>query len=146
MRVLICGGRKFNDWEFFRDTLEKIALKRFPRSEPDQYGNFLYEVIIISGGAKGADQMAIDWAIVNWCPFEEYKADWDDMSKPCFPKMKGTKVYNALAGLKRNQRMIDEGKPDLVIAFPGGNGTKDMISRANKSGIEVIEVEKIFEE
>jgi hypothetical protein len=33
--------------------------------------------------------------------------------------------------------MIDEGKPDLVIAFPGGRGAADMVSRAIKAGIRV---------
>ena len=36
--------------------------------------------------------------------------------------------------------MLDEGKPDLVIAFPGGKGTADMARRAREAGIEVIEV------
>jgi hypothetical protein len=44
------------------------------------------------------------------------------------------------AGPIRNQRMIDEGKPDLVIAFPGGRGTADMVSRAKKAGIPVQEI------
>ncbi len=38
--------------------------------------------------------------------------------------------------------MIDEGKPDLVIAFPGRRGTADMKARALKAGIAVIEVPK----
>jgi hypothetical protein len=33
--------------------------------------------------------------------------------------------------------MIDGGKPDLVITFPGGRGTADMVRRAEKAGIEV---------
>jgi predicted Rossmann-fold nucleotide-binding protein len=33
-----------------------------------------------------------------------------------------------------------EWKPDLVVAFPGGSGTADMVSRARGAGIEVIEV------
>jgi hypothetical protein len=36
--------------------------------------------------------------------------------------------------------MIDEGKPDLVVAFPGGRGTADMVKRAKKANVEVIEV------
>jgi formate dehydrogenase assembly factor FdhD len=36
--------------------------------------------------------------------------------------------------------MLDEGKPDLVIAFTGGRGTTDMVTRAKNAGIEVIEV------
>ena len=44
------------------------------------------------------------------------------------------------AGHIRNQQMIDEGKPDLVVAFPGGAGTADMIRRAKKHNLKVIEV------
>ena len=44
------------------------------------------------------------------------------------------------AGPIRNQRMIDEGRPDLVVAFPGGTGTADMVERARVAGIRVIEI------
>jgi hypothetical protein len=50
------------------------------------------------------------------------------------------RLYNAAAGGIRNQRMLDEEKPNLVVAFPGGNGTADMCRRANSAGLEVIEV------
>ena len=40
----------------------------------------------------------------------------------------------------RNQQMIDEGKPDLVVAFLGGRGTTDMVKRARIAGGKVIEV------
>jgi UDP-N-acetylmuramoylalanine-D-glutamate ligase len=36
--------------------------------------------------------------------------------------------------------MLDVGKPDLVVAFPGGRGTADMVRRAKEAGVEVIEV------
>jgi hypothetical protein len=38
--------------------------------------------------------------------------------------------------------MLDEGKPDLVVAFPGGGGTKDMITRALGAGVSVHEVNR----
>jgi hypothetical protein len=34
--------------------------------------------------------------------------------------------------------MLNEGKPDLVVAFPGGRGTADMVKRARAAGIELI--------
>ena len=46
--------------------------------------------------------------------------------------------YGVSAGPIRNQKMIDEGKPDLVFAFPGGRGTTDMIRRAAVAGIRVV--------
>lgn len=80
---------------------------------------------IIHGGAKGADLWADYWAVHNFCPVHEFKADWDKHGKS--------------AGPIRNQQMLDEGKPDLVIAFPGGRGTEDMKARARKAGVKVIE-------
>jgi hypothetical protein len=49
---------------------------------------------------------------------------------------------NSQAGPLRNQRMLDEGKPDLVVAFPGGGGTKDLVRRAVKAGVSVHEVNR----
>jgi len=46
------------------------------------------------------------------------------------------------AGPLRNQRMLDEGKPDLVVAFSGSGGTKDMVRRAVKAGVSVHEVNR----
>ena len=37
--------------------------------------------------------------------------------------------------------MLDEGQPDLVLAFPGGSGTLDMMRRAIKAKILVIKGE-----
>lgn len=125
-RILVCGGRDYADWMHFRDVMEEIAQEKFDRTEPDVDGNFLYTVTIISGAARGADQMAIDWAVINWCRFEEYPADWNQ--------------HGRRAGPIRNQKMLDEGKPDLVIAFPGGIGTHDMVRRAKKAGIEVLKI------
>lgn len=82
---------------------------------------------IIQGGASGADSLAWDYAYVNNLPCTRYPALW--------------KVQGKAAGPIRNQRMLDEGKPDLVIAFPGGAGTADMVRRARKAGVEVRVVE-----
>lgn len=36
--------------------------------------------------------------------------------------------------------MLSEGKPSLVVAFPGGEGTADMVRKARAAGVEVVEV------
>lgn len=61
---------------------------------------------------------------VKHLPFE---ADWH--------------THGRAAGPIRNRRMIEEGKPDLVVAFPGGRGTANMVNQARAAGIEVREVE-----
>lgn len=81
---------------------------------------------IINGGADGADRLSTLWAKSREIDFKEYPADWS----------KGK-----AAGIIRNAEMLKEEKIDLVIAFPGGNGTKDMVERSKRAGVEVVEVE-----
>jgi hypothetical protein len=68
--------------------------------------------------------LAAQWAQGAGVKLETYPAEWDRFGKA--------------AGPKRNQVMIDQGRPDLVVAFAGGNGTADMVNRAKKAGIEVV--------
>ena len=82
--------------------------------------------LLCQGGANGADQLARAWAITHDIPYVTYEADWSQGRK---------------AGPLRNQQMLDEFKPDLVVAFPGGRGTADMVRRAKAVGVEVREVE-----
>lgn len=129
MRILICGGRDFNDWDSF--GLPLLTALRYHMYEYAGWSGTtplpLQDFVIISGGAPGADTLAIQWANYNNVPFEVYPALWN--------------VHGKSAGFIRNQQMIDEGKPDLVISFPGGNGTKDMITRAMKHNIKVIKID-----
>jgi hypothetical protein len=111
MRILVCGGRDYNDHKKVHDTL-------LPYLD--------FGTTIIEGGARGADRLAADFASHYGVYHLRYPADWVRFGKR--------------AGAIRNQQMLDEGKPDLVIAFPGGVGTKDMITKARKAGVEVIEV------
>lgn len=128
MRVLIYGGRDFGkDKEEYlagRSYLEKLAIDVFPRTEEDEYGNWLPDVTVISGRAKGADRLGEDWAVANWIRLEEYPADWDKHGKA--------------AGHIRNQQMLDSGV-DAAVQFPGGRGTADMRRRLDKAGVKVYE-------
>ena len=111
MRVLVCGGRDYTD----RARVWKLL--DFNRAKI---------TMIIHGAARGADSLAAEWAqshnIWDW-PFP---ADWQK--------------HGRKAGFLRNQQMLDEASPDLVVAFPGGVGTRMMIALARKAGVRVIEV------
>lgn len=111
MRVLVCGGRAFTNEGLLGSTLEKI---------PDIK-------TIIHGGARGADSLAGLCARLNNIEEEVYYADWD--------------TYGKAAGYIRNKTMLEDGKPDIVVAFPGGKGTAMMVKLAREAGVEVIEVE-----
>lgn len=82
--------------------------------------------VVIEGGARGADACAWKFTKMRGVERLTFPADWSRDGKA--------------AGAIRNQRMLDEGKPDLVVAFPGGNGTADMVRRAKRAGIEVKEI------
>jgi hypothetical protein len=112
MRVLVCGARDYTDASTLWGALDTIRREAHHDT-----------MVVIQGGAHGADQIAREWCRSRHVPYDNYPADWDKHGKS--------------AGPIRNQRMIDQGKPDLVVAFPGGRGTADMVRRAQAAGVPV---------
>lgn len=112
MKVLVCGGRKFNNERFVVEVLND-----FHKMTPID--------MIISGSAPGADRLGELWAQRFGILVERYPAEWDR--------------YGRSAGFKRNAQMINEGKPDLVVAFAGGKGTAHTVKLAKAAGIDVFE-------
>lgn len=113
IRVLVCGGRDWTDEKAVHDFLTKLHEER-------------RIALVIEGGARGADHLARTWARKQGIPNKSFPAHW--------------RVYGRAAGVIRNNTMLHSGKPDLVVAFPGGRGTADMVRRAKAAGVEVIEV------
>lgn len=70
--------------------------------------------------------MALDWASDRHLITETYLADWN--------------THGNSAGPIRNKQMLDEGKPDLILAFPGGKGTADMIRQVSAARLPVLTV------
>jgi hypothetical protein len=110
MRVLVCGGREYADQARVNAVLTPL-LEQFPDLE------------IIEGGATGADTCARLWAQHQNVPVQTFPANW--------------KLYGKRAGYIRNVQMLEEGHPDLVIAFPGGPGTGMMVNLADKANVSV---------
>lgn len=112
MKIIVCGGRNYSDRRCVFNTLDVIHAET-PIT------------ILMHGDANGADRLASSWA--TWggqakTKIETFPAQW----------MK----YGFGAGPRRNQEMLDAG-PDLVVAFPGGRGTADMVRRARAAGVMV---------
>jgi hypothetical protein len=110
-RVLVCGGRDYQDMRTVTRVLDGLV----PRP-----------TLIIQGGAFGADACASEWAYKRDIQERQFTAHWKQNGKA--------------AGPIRNQLMLEEGKPHLVVAFPGGAGTADMVRRAKAAGVPVVEV------
>jgi len=117
MKLLVCGGRDFDDVDFVVDSLCDLH-ETYPITH------------VIAGGAKGADTFAVWWAEEMDIPFTVYKAEWHK--------------YGKKAGYIRNKQMLDEGQPDAVYAFAGGRGTADMVSQSEARGIDVYASSKIL--
>ena len=109
VRTLVCGGRDYDDVDYVYQVLDRYV----PHS------------LIISGHAKGADTIAEMYADERGIPLKLFPADWHKFGKS--------------AGYHRNAQMLEEGKPDRVIAFPGGRGTALMVSLAQDRGVVVLD-------
>lgn len=114
MRILICGDRNWDDWSPITQLLRKEHFLN-----PD--------LVIIEGGAKGADRCARQAAEFLNIPYLEFPADW--------------KRYHKGAGPIRNQQMLAEGRPTKIWAFHKkiweSKGTYSMISFGLRISIPV---------
>lgn len=115
--LLVCGGRDFDDKGLLYATLTRIW------REIRQNG---VKVILVHGGARGADRLAGQWAEEMGVPCIVHAADWDR--------------YGRSAGIIRNIEMFDKWKPSAVVAFKGGKGTAHMVGYARKKGANVLEI------
>ena len=111
MRVIVCGGRHFDDWDAVKRHLDHIH-KETPIT------------MIVHGCASGADSLASKWAFFNQVRTHRFPANWKD--------------YGRSAGPRRNQQMANSGA-DLLVAFPGGKGTQNMVNICRKKGIKVLD-------
>lgn len=114
IRVLVCGGRNYADWRRVSDVMRSIH-----DATPID--------IIIHGCAGGADTLAGLWALSANVRMRGFHADWE--------------THGRAAGPIRNQKMLTVGTPHLVVAFPGGRGTADMVQKARRANIEVREIQ-----
>lgn len=117
MRILVCGSRGWANHSTTYIRIREVLQKKL--SPPYESS------VIIHGNAPCVDKLSGVVAQDLGCQVEAYPADWVNLGRG--------------AGLIRNKRMLDQGKPDLVLAFWDGTsrGTKHMIDLATKAGIPV---------
>lgn len=132
-KVLVTGDREWSD-----GSMVKAALSEFTHN---------WDTTVIQGGARGADWLADLVALQLGMARSTYPAYWNcsayekDTGETCDADSGHRAVHGRPAGVIRNQRMLDEGKPDVVYAFHDdlekSKGTKDMVKRAKRAGIPV---------
>lgn len=111
MKVIICGDRNWTDYKMIEAFI--VTLPK--------------DTIIIEGDCKETDQLS---GLIG------KKYGYEVISVPA-----EWKKYGRKAGPIRNQEILDEYKPDLVVAFHNdiehSKGTKNMIDLAIKAGVHV---------
>ena len=114
-RVLVTGGRDYPD--------RQAVFSRLATCRQEAVRNGLKLIVIHGDCPTGADQLAALWCRREGIDERRYPAQWN--------------LHGRSAGPRRNQRMLDEEQPDLVLAFPGGRGTADLVRRAATAGVLV---------
>lgn len=112
MKVIVAGGREFDNYELMCTTLD-YYFKDLDKKD----------LVIVSGRANGADKLGERYAREHFINVECYGADW--------------KKYGNAAGPIRNRQMAENA--DALVAYHDGKsrGTKNMIETATELGLKV---------
>lgn len=115
LRIIIAGGRDFNNYNLLNSTISNYLKENTNNVE------------IISGAARGADQLGEQFAIEYGYQIKRFSANWN--------------LYGKSAGPIRNRKMAEyasDGQGVLFAFWDGkSRGTKSMINLAKKYGLEV---------
>ena len=110
IKVIIAGGRDFSNYELLEETCD-IAFRKYDQIE------------IVSGVAKGADQLGEKYANSRGHLIKQFPADWDK--------------YGKSAGYRRNNEMADYAGALLAFWDGSSKGTQHMINLAKNKGLVV---------
>ena len=112
-KVIIAGSRGFSNYKLLHEQCNKFLREK----------RKTHNIIIISGGARGADKLGEKYSQDEGFALEVFKANWDK--------------YGKSAGFRRNEQMGEVA--DALIAFWDGksHGTKHMIDIMNNKNLEV---------
>jgi hypothetical protein len=127
IRVLVTGGRETTLKKLGLDPAAICVLVVKTLNQISDCGR--RPTTVIHGGAKGVDSYADNWCAGTRTP------------KLCFPVSKDDwESKGNIAGNLRNTQMLNDGKPDVCLAFPGGGGTADMVMKCCDAGVRVVPV------
>ncbi len=103
MRVIVAGSRDINDYEIVKAAIEKSEFNIFE---------------VVSGRARGVDQLGEKWAICNEIPIAIFPANWKRDGKA--------------AGHIRNVSMAHHADALIAVWDGESRGTKHMIDTMTK--------------
>ena len=109
-KVIVAGGRDFTDYALLQSTMQHLLSEKS-------------DIEIVSGVARGADSLALQFAAQNHLPVKKFPANWHLCGKS--------------AGFKRNKEMAEYA--DACVCFWDGKskGTADMIHQSNLNKLQL---------
>lgn len=117
MKVIIAGSRTINDFNLVKDQIELFI---------EIHGEIAE---VVCGCAKGVDTHGADWAHFNKIKTTYFPANW--------------KKHGKAAGHIRNRKMAKYANALILIWDGESRGSKNMLSNANKFGLNPIWVKEI---
>ena len=105
MKVIIAGGRDFDNYEYLSETMSNL--------------DFIVTEVIC-GGARGADTLGEQWAKENGVPIKYFYPNWDVLGKS--------------AGHIRNREMAEYGDYLVAFWDKKSSGTQNMIMTMQQMG------------
>ena len=108
MKVIIAGGRDFNDYDLLCQKIDKILSKQT-------------DIEIVSGRAKGADQLGERYAKEHGYFIKMFPADWNR--------------YNKQAGYIRNEDMANYADALIIFWNNESKGSQHMINIAKQQNL-----------
>lgn len=119
-RVCVTGGRDYDNVRVLEDELDDHMMAARACGKA---------MVLIVGDAFGTDKLAREWADSRGeIPVLRFEAQWARLGRK--------------AGPIRNKQMLEEGRPHIVVAFPGGRGTANCVKQARAMGIPVAVVDR----
>ena len=123
IRIIIAGGRKFNDYEMLKRIMLKFIIGLHNHID-------FHDIEIISGNANGADKLGERFAKEYNHNLKIMSAQWD--------------LHGKSAGYIRNNEMLvyaKEADHSVLVAFwdSKSKGTKNMIDIAKKT-LDTVEI------
>lgn len=109
-KVIVAGTRSFDDYELLRAKMDRLLSRR-------------RDVVIVSGTARGADQLGERYAAEKGLPIKRFPADWN--------------TYGKSAGYRRNAEMAEYADAAVVFWDGKSRGSKHMIDLARAKGLAV---------
>ena len=127
-KVIIAGSRDFDNYRMLKKKVDSIL------------SNIEGDVEIVSGTAKGADELGEKYARINKIPVKQFPAPWEDIEgKPEWQigERKDGKKYWKGAGHFRNEEMAKYADAAILFSVNGSPGTANMYHCAISYGLKV---------